>query len=503
MKNQNKAGMVLSYISVILSCLTGMLLTTIIINILGDEQYGLYSIVTSLSSNMSILSFGLGTVVVRYVSECRLENKKKEEAHIVGTLFLIFMGLAILALIIGAVIYFKFNLIYNKSLSPAEIEQGKFMFIFAMLNVSLSLIDTTFNSCLVAYERYVVSRMESILKLILRLFITIPCVKFSASVTTIVILDLVITLVFFIFNIFYCISKLNIIPQMGGIEMPLLKRMFKYSFYSFLIMITNELNKNVDPTIIGIKMTSVAVAVYTAGRKISSIFDNISNAISSMFVPKATALVIRKAPMIEVEKFVIRMARIQLFVVMYVYLAFFALGDEFFSLWLGDRYHDAWVSALIIMSGLIFPLVKDSARAYVQSMEKQKFLSITYLINAIVNVISTWFAVDYFGIIGAAICSSVTGLICNEVIMNIYFVKCVGMDMMHIYKSMLNKMWISSLISLGAVWGLKTCLIIDSWLIFIINGAIYTLVYAVTSYIIGMNYEEKEMIMFMMRKLKR
>ena len=64
--NQLKSGVILSYATQAVHIVTNILYTPIILRILGQSDYGLYQLVSSVVSNLSLLSFGFGSSYVRF-----------------------------------------------------------------------------------------------------------------------------------------------------------------------------------------------------------------------------------------------------------------------------------------------------------------------------------------------------------------------------------------------------------------------------------------------------
>ncbi|WP_278453838.1 hypothetical protein, partial [Thomasclavelia spiroformis] len=60
MKNQRKAGVILSYVSIVLNMLISLFFTPFLISSLGDAEYGIYRIVQSFAGSLSIMTFGIG-----------------------------------------------------------------------------------------------------------------------------------------------------------------------------------------------------------------------------------------------------------------------------------------------------------------------------------------------------------------------------------------------------------------------------------------------------------
>lgn len=56
-----------------------MLHTQYMLRTLGQNEYGLYSIVASLIAHLTILDFGFGNAIVRYTAKFIAESKVKEQ----------------------------------------------------------------------------------------------------------------------------------------------------------------------------------------------------------------------------------------------------------------------------------------------------------------------------------------------------------------------------------------------------------------------------------------
>ena len=66
--NQFKAGAMLSYISLILSTTISLVYTPFMVRTLGDGEYGVFSLVNSTISYLTILGFGFEAAIVRYTT---------------------------------------------------------------------------------------------------------------------------------------------------------------------------------------------------------------------------------------------------------------------------------------------------------------------------------------------------------------------------------------------------------------------------------------------------
>ncbi|MDH6312740.1 O-antigen/teichoic acid export membrane protein [Parabacteroides sp. PFB2-10] len=67
--NQLKAGALLSYVVLGLNTAVGLLYTPYLLRMLGQSEYGLYSLVASIIAYLTILDLGFGNAIVRYTAK--------------------------------------------------------------------------------------------------------------------------------------------------------------------------------------------------------------------------------------------------------------------------------------------------------------------------------------------------------------------------------------------------------------------------------------------------
>ena len=75
--NQLKTGAALNYVVILLNIAVGLLYTPYMLRMMGQSEYGLYSLVASVISYLTVLDLGLGNAVIRYTAKYRAEGKTK------------------------------------------------------------------------------------------------------------------------------------------------------------------------------------------------------------------------------------------------------------------------------------------------------------------------------------------------------------------------------------------------------------------------------------------
>ena len=76
---ERKRGAILSYVSIIISTIVQLLYTPLLIRMLGQSEYGLYSLVSSIIGYLTVLDLGFGNAIIVYTAKYREQKKYKEE----------------------------------------------------------------------------------------------------------------------------------------------------------------------------------------------------------------------------------------------------------------------------------------------------------------------------------------------------------------------------------------------------------------------------------------
>ena len=151
-KSQLKIGIILNYINIILGNLIPIFYTPIMLLLLGQEEYGLYKLSSSVTSYLSLISLGIGSAVVRYLIKAREENGKEAEERVLGLFMVIFQIIAAVTLLIGTVLGFHLGYFYGQSLTDTELARMKILVLIMVCNTALSFSQTPYVSLVNAHE---------------------------------------------------------------------------------------------------------------------------------------------------------------------------------------------------------------------------------------------------------------------------------------------------------------------------------------------------------------
>ena len=291
-------------------------------------------------------------------------------------------------------------------------------------------------------------------------------------------------------NIYYCLRKLHIKPVIEKLPIALIKEMLGFSVFVFIGSIVDMLFWATDKVILGMLSGSVAVAIYNVGGTFNNMVMNLSTSISGVLTPRVTGMVVKDASKDELTNLFIRVGRLQFIVIALIVSGFTAFGQAFITLWAGKDYHDAYWVAILTMFPLCVPLIQNIGLTIVTAQNKHQFRSIIYMIIAILNVVTTYIAVPYCGILGAATCSCFAYILGQGIVMNIYYYKVTGLDIPLFWKNILKMAIVPGIMMFSGLL-INRIYEIDNWIIFLIGIIVFTGIYIVLMYEVSFNEYER------------
>lgn len=500
-KNELKQGIILSYINLGLGTIIPFIYTPIMLRILGQAEYGLFSLASSAVSYLSLLSFGFGSTIIRYISKYRAENDKESEEKVFGFFLVLYCVLALLVLICGVVIAYNVEPIFNKGLTTNELNKMKILVMIMTFNSALSFPISVYSSMVVAHEKYIFRKLIDMFSTVLAPIANLVALYLGYASVGMATAATIIQFVILPLNVFYCYRIINIKPIFAKLPKTLIKEMLGFSVFIFIGTLVDMLFWATDKVILGMLAGSVAVAIYNVGSTFNSMVMNLSTSISGVFTPRVTGMVVKDASKEELNSIFIRIGRIQFIIIALIVSGFTVFGPSFIKLWAGPGYSGAYWIAIMTMFPLCIPLIQNMGLTIVIAQNKHQFRSIVYLIIAVANVIMTYISVPYFGIYGAAACSCIAYVIGQGIIMNIYYYKVTGLDIPLFWRNIF-KMAIVPIIMTGACLFLNNFITINSWKIFLCGVVVFTLIYAILMYLFSFNQYERALFGGILKKVK-
>ena len=492
-KSEVKIGAILSYITILLNTLIGIFYTPFLTHMLGQSEYGLYSLVASVISYITILDFGFGNAITVYTSKYIAKNDSIGMKKLNGMFLIVYTSIGIIAAMVGVFIIFNIERLFSQTMTIDEIETAKILMTILTFNVAITFPFSLFSNIITAYEKFIFSKTLNIIRIAALPLCMTPLLLTGFKSISLAILTTLINVVVILANTWYCYKKIHIKFSFKHFDKILFLEIISYSFFIFLNQIVDKINWGLNNFILGAICGTTAVAVYSVALQFNNMYLSFSTAISSVMLPKVSKMEANKASDEDFTEIFIKTGRVQYFIMGLIITGFIIFGKQFIILLFGNEYVDAYIIACILMIPVTVPLIQNVGLSIMQAKNKFQFRAVMSIVVALLSIILSVILAKPYGGIGASIGTGASFLIFNFIIMNIYYWKVININIFQFWKEIIK-------ISIPIVILFSLSLIIISWINyngiiwFIFEILLYACLYVVLIWVFSLNDYEKQLL---------
>lgn len=499
--NERRIGAILSYVCIFLESITMLLYTPFLIRMIGQAEYGLYSLVSSAIGYLTVLDFGLGNALIVYTAKYNAQNRYDELKKIQGMFFLLFSIIGIITGVFGFILFLNVEDMFGNTMNSIEIYKAKIMMLILTFNLMISFPLGTYTSIIRAHEKFILIKILSILKTIFNPIIMIPLLLMGYK-------SIAMTLVLTFLNIFtlsvdyfYCRKKLRIKVKYCGFDYSVFKSIVGYSFFIFLGTIVDKINWSIDQFVLGAVSGTIEVSIYSIASRINTMFIYLSSALNGVLLPKISSMVAQNKDDRYLNDEFVKIGRIQYYVVFLLVSGICLFGKEFIILWVGQNFEVSYYVTLLLIVPLSFTMIQNLSISIAQAKGQYNFIAISTFIMSLFNLAISIYLAKMYGAVGSALGTAIALILCNVIILNFYYHKRLNLNVFEFWKNIIG-MFIP-------FCGLDLLFFICSK-VYPILGVIslciyillYTIMYCLFAYFLVMNEYEKSLVKNVMDKLK-
>lgn len=504
MKNQLKAGILLSYATTGISIFIQLVYMPVMIRLLGQSEFGLYSLVSGVVSYLSLFSLGFTGAYLRFFARENQKNDREGLAALNGMFILLFLLLSCAALICGFTLSCFPRQIFGTKLSGAELQEARILMMILVVNMAICLVSGIFDSIVSAYEQFVFQRVVSLAATVMNPFLCLPLLLLGYGNVMLVVVSTCIVVGKLAINVWFCFWKLKIPVSFRNMQFSVLKEVGIFSFFLLLNMIIDQINWNVDKLILSHTNGTREVAVYGVASQINALFMTFSTTISSVFSPRINRIAAENSVNSRREFTILmsKVGRIQWMILGLMAMGFVIFGKFFIvNIYADDGYGDAYWAALFLVLPALVPLIQNIGIEVQRALNRHQFRSVIYFVMAVGNVFISIPLAKRFGSVGAAMGTAISLVLANGIIMNVFYHKALKIDMLYFWKEIGKTLPGFLAPAILGVWIMRS-VSFDSLMQYAAWIAVFSLVYCLSIYCFCCNKQEQTLVLGLIRRKK-
>jgi O-antigen/teichoic acid export membrane protein len=233
-----------SWFSLGVNVVTGFILSPFIVHHLGDEAFGLWILIFSVTGYYGLFDLGIRSSIVRYVAKYSATGEYDELNRLLNTAMFSYTAIGAVAMSITLIAAYFVNSIFR--IEPEFVTTARWLLLIVGASVSLGFPLGVFSGILEGLQRFYVLNFTNIASTILRTVLIVIALQHGGGLLSVAFITVVLPLINQIVNatVAFRHLKLRINPQF--VNRTSLKLIASYSGTTFLIIVGGRLRFKTD-----------------------------------------------------------------------------------------------------------------------------------------------------------------------------------------------------------------------------------------------------------------
>ncbi len=456
-----------------------LLLTPLIVQSLGAENYGIFVLLVSLTGHIAVLDFGMRYALVKYVAEFKATGRYQDISSLLSS-SLVALSLPSLAVILVAVwggdSFFE---VFGIS-ADREKKIGLLLLLFVFDGV-LELFSGALGSALGGCERYDLLHVSNSVRLLLYALLAVIAISLGGGILSIS-LALVGTKIMYRF-VLACFLFRNL-PQcsvrLTHVRLSSIRSIAGYGGWAFLIVLAERIINQSQPWIIGSLFNKGSIAIFALGAMLIE-------QVRQLGLQASTVLSTRLSTCLALNDTRMREALMKRwFLYTPVIAGFFAVpfmfsGRDFISLWIGPHFVPEADFLWLMSLTLAFVLPAFGFSAFLFACGKHWLVALVQFGEGCVSVAIALRFIESIGLQAVAIGYVVSGILGTGVILPLLAAPIVGIPVWSYLRLASKAIGAAILPYAGLLIFLRSLFTMNDWgIFFLVHGASALVCFAMT-----------------------
>lgn len=399
--HQIKYGAIISYFTIGFYIVAGLLYTPYLISRLGLSDYGIFTISLSVISYFSI-DFGIGAAQTRFIARYRAEGDEQKIYDLLGITCKLYLAIDLLIMVALCCLYFFSKNIFV-SLSSEELERFQVVLLITSCYIALSFPMLPLNGIFLAYERIIAMQSFELFAKVFSIGALVTALYMGYGLYVIVFINALIIWVTQFLKLIYLQRCTHLHCNLHSRDKTILKSLASFSIWTTVATIADKFFFPLIPFLLAAFSNTTEIALFAIVITVEGYILTIARAMNGLFLPKVTKMVVGQAKGEEKTMLMIKVGRLQLYIIGMIITGLIVFGRDFFHLWLGDGFDKSYYAMLIIIFPCLFHLTTGIAEELIYATNNVKYRSLIYVSCSIISTLTIVVLAPRWGAIGAAV----------------------------------------------------------------------------------------------------
>ena len=398
----------------------GFLLSPYIVHHLGNVEYGLWVLLTSLVGYLGLLDLGVRGAVMRFVAHLHASGRDDEAGSIASAGFALFGTLGSIAICAGVGLSWAAGRLFE--IPPVFLGVARIVLVLGGLNIATALISGVFGGIITARQRFDISSSVEITMTLLRTGAVITVLALGHGLIALATVQLGCSVIRCAID---AIISRRLYPELRfgvrSFSRGHVRQLLGFSAYMSILHASNLVLLQMDAVVIGAFLPVAMITYFSMASSLTDYARSVASGISQTIPPRVSALQgigeVGNAAQVGLQT-----ARIATLAVFPVVIAFLIRGSSFIGLWMGSAYADLAGRVLFVLSLLLWTYpARQVLGSTLVGLNRHRVLVPIQIAEAIANLGLSVVLVRPLGIVGVAWGTTIPGLVASAIMIPLAF----------------------------------------------------------------------------------
>jgi O-antigen/teichoic acid export membrane protein len=388
------------YLLIVTNVLIGLVMLRFNIQHLGAETYGLWMLAASVTAYFTVLDFGYGSAVVRYVAQFRARGDVRALNETLSTMAVVFAGLGVLCVTVAVVLAVLLPSVFN--VTPAQVQPGRVVLLLIGLQVGLYFPFGIFGGVINGFEQYYVNNIVGLVANVTIAIVNVTVLSMGYGLVELVACSTLLRIAplwVYRWNAYRVFPALEI--RWRSFRRERLRELSGFSIYVAVSDWATRLTYATDAFFIGIFLNTVAMAVYAIAQRITDTLLTLTQQLHTFMMPAIVHRAV-EGEIVRQRSLLVRATRFQLALALCLCGTVAALAGTLIETWLGPGWEDSALVTQLLAGVVVLRAAVAMPATVLQGTGEHKRVAVFSVCGAVANLILSVLFVRSWGIVGLA-----------------------------------------------------------------------------------------------------